>query len=105
MFFKDRLLGLQKMAVLLHEVAAGKLPLIVTSCVIISCVKPHYFRPRSVPRSCVPAFTVALFPLEPVNRSALTEVNIAKRNSRNANESVDFVRLQYITTYITARGL
>ena len=44
MFFKDRLLGLLKVAVLLHEVAAGKLPLIVTSCVIISCVKPHYFR-------------------------------------------------------------
>ena len=34
MFFKDRLLGLWKMAVLLHEVAAGKLPLIVTSCII-----------------------------------------------------------------------
>ena len=32
------------MAVLLHEVAAGKLPLIVTSCIMISCVKPHYFR-------------------------------------------------------------
>ena len=44
MFFKDRLLGLRKMAVLLHGVAAGKLPLIVTSCIIISCVKPHYFR-------------------------------------------------------------
>ena len=44
MFFKDRLLGLWKMAVLLHEVAAGKLLLIVTSSIIISCVKPHYFR-------------------------------------------------------------
>ena len=33
MFFKDRLLGLRKIAVLLHKVAAGKLPLIVT------CVK------------------------------------------------------------------
>ena len=44
MFFKDRLLGLRKMAVLLiHEIAAGKLPLIVTFCIIISCVKPHYF--------------------------------------------------------------
>ena len=32
MFFKDRLLGLRKIAVLLHKVAAGKLPLIVTSC-------------------------------------------------------------------------
>ena len=32
------------MAVLLHKVAAGKLPLIVTSCIIISCVKAHYFR-------------------------------------------------------------
>ena len=40
MFFKDRLLGLRKMAVLLHEVAAGKLPFIVTSCIMISCVKP-----------------------------------------------------------------
>ena len=34
MFFKDKLVGLRKMAVLLHEVAAGKLPLIVTSCII-----------------------------------------------------------------------
>ena len=34
MFFKDKLLGLRKMAALLHEVAAGKLPLIVTSCII-----------------------------------------------------------------------
>ena len=59
MFFKDRLLSLKKIAVLLHKVAAGKLPLIVTSCQT-SCVKPHYTSvPRSVPRSCVPAFTVA----------------------------------------------
>ena len=45
MCFNDRLLGLRKIAVLLHEVAAGKLPLIVlpASC-IISCVKPYYFR-------------------------------------------------------------
>ena len=55
MCFNDRLLSLRKIAVLLHEVTAGKLPLIVlpASC-IISCVKPY-----SVPRSCVPAFTVA----------------------------------------------
>ena len=45
MCFNDRLLGLRKIAVLLHEVTAGKLPLIVlpASC-IISCVKPYYFR-------------------------------------------------------------
>ena len=45
MCFNDRLLGLRKIAVLLHEVTAGKLPLIVlpVSC-IISCVKPYYFR-------------------------------------------------------------
>ena len=44
MCFNDRLLGLRKIAVLLHEVAAGKLPLIVlpASC-INSCVKPYYF--------------------------------------------------------------
>ena len=37
-------MGLRKIAVLLHEVTAGKLPLIVlpASC-IISCVKPYYF--------------------------------------------------------------
>ena len=34
MFFKDRLLGLWKVAVLLHKVAAGKLPLIVISYII-----------------------------------------------------------------------
>ena len=28
---------------LIHEVAVGKLPLIVTSCIIVSCVKPHYY--------------------------------------------------------------
>ena len=33
-FSKDRLLGLRKMAVLLNEVAPGKLVLIVTSCII-----------------------------------------------------------------------
>ena len=45
------MLGLQKIAVLLHKVAAGKLPLhrhFVSLCLhqfcIISCVKPHYFR-------------------------------------------------------------
>ena len=45
MCFNDRLLGLRKIAVLLYEVAGGKLPLIVlpASC-IISCVKPYYFR-------------------------------------------------------------
>ena len=43
MFFKDRLLSLQKMAVLLHKVAAGKLPLIMTSCIILSREKVHYF--------------------------------------------------------------
>ena len=45
MCFNDRLLGLRKIAVLLHEVTAGKLPLNVlpASC-IISCVKPYYFR-------------------------------------------------------------
>ena len=35
MFFKDRLLGPRKIAVLLHEVAAGKLPLIMTSCITL----------------------------------------------------------------------
>ena len=50
MLFKDRLLGLRRMAMLLHEVADGKLLLIVaSSCFlhhfcVISCVKPHYFR-------------------------------------------------------------
>ena len=34
MFFEDGLLGLRKMAVLLHEVVAGKLPLITTSGMI-----------------------------------------------------------------------
>ena len=34
MFFKDKLLGLRKMVVLLHEVATGKLPLIVASCIV-----------------------------------------------------------------------
>ena len=32
MFFKNKLLSLRKIAVLLHKVAAEKLPLIVTSC-------------------------------------------------------------------------
>ena len=34
MFFKDRLLSLWKMAVLLHKVDVGKLPLIVISYII-----------------------------------------------------------------------
>ena len=55
-FLKDRLLDLQKMAVLLHEVAAATVDhdFLHHFC-IISCVKPHYFR------SCILAFTVALF--------------------------------------------
>ena len=59
MFFKDRLPGLVKIAVLLHKVAAGKLPLIVTFCIIISCVNHITFVPRSVPHSYILAFTVA----------------------------------------------
>ena len=42
-----------------------------------------------------------VFPLEPVNRFALTEVNIAKQNSQLFPMKMslpDFARLQYITT-------
>ena len=47
MLFKDRLLGLRRMAVLLHKVAAGKATVdrgFLHHFCIISCVKPHYFR-------------------------------------------------------------
>ena len=72
-FFKDRLLGLRKMAVLLHEVAAGKLPLscIIHHFCIISCVKPHYFRSaflRSGFHSCPLPTETNSFPL--VSRSS-----------------------------------
>ena len=44
-----------------------------------------------------------VFPLEPVNPFALTEVNIAKRNSQLLPMKMslpDFARLQYITTCV-----
>ena len=68
MCFSDRLLGLRKIAVMLHEVAAGKLPLIVlpASC-IISCVKSYYFRSaflRSGFHSCPLNLVVIIAPVD-----------------------------------------
>ena len=55
MFFKDRLLGLWKMAVLLHEIAAGKLPLIVTSCIISVLCSGFHSYPESLLQNQVTA--------------------------------------------------
>ena len=73
MCFNDRLLGLLKMAVLLHEVAAGKQPLIVlpASC-IISCVKPYYF--RSVFRSAFLRFGFHSCPRYIVSHSSKSNI-------------------------------
>ena len=66
--FKDRLLGLRRMAVLLHKVAAGKATVdrdFLHHFCIISCVKPHYFTfciPFRVPFR-IPAFRLSQLPV------------------------------------------
>ena len=60
-------------------------------------------RPRSLFLKNILDRSRDVFPLEPVNRLALTDVNIAKRNSQLLPKCMslpDFARLQNITTYM-----